>query len=257
MKQTSAKAYNIAGELVGRVTYGKTNLLDRGKSILVTDEPPRFLFGYKAVISSKGKTKGKYPYLSVNEISTFNEGDVISVNDKGEIIFLYEINSPHNAIMATEKCNHRCIMCPQPPVVQEKDRTDFNINLIPLFDKSTKEIGITGGEPTLIGDKLFTLILRIKKTLPKAGISLLSNGVRFADKSYALKLAQCQHRDLQIDIPLFSDIPDEHNRIVGAKTFYKTVQGLYNLALFKQKIGIRIVIHWKSPVRVTPEAQCR
>jgi His-Xaa-Ser system radical SAM maturase HxsC len=250
MKQISGKAYNITGELVGKVTYGKTNIFDRNKSILVTEKAPRFLFGYKAVISLKDKINEKYPYLSVDDISTFNEGDVIAVNDKGDIVFLYEINSPHNAIMATEKCNHRCIMCPQPPIVQEKDKTDFNINLISLFDKSTKEIGITGGEPTLIGDNLFTLIQHIKKTLPKAGISLLSNGVRFADKSYALKLAQCQHSDLQIDIPLFSDIPDEHNRIVGAKTFYKTVQGLYNLALFKQKIGIRIVIHKQTYKRL-------
>lgn len=57
-----------------------------------------------------------------------------------------------------------------------------------------------------------------------------------------MKLAKCKHQDLQIDIPLFSDIAEEHNRIVGAKTFYKTVQGLYNLALFHQRIGIRIVI---------------
>ena len=58
-----------------------------------------------------------------------------------------------------------------------------------------------------------------------------------------MKLAKCRHQDLQIDIPLFSDIAEEHNRIVGANTFYKTVQGLYNLALFHQRIGIRIVVH--------------
>lgn len=117
------------------------------------------------------------------------------------------------------------------------------MKLISLIDKKTREVGITGGEPTLIGDKLFELIKQIQKYQPKASISVLSNGVKFADKSYAMKLAMCKHYDLQIDIPIFSDIAEEHNHIVGAKTFYKTVQGLYNLALFHQKIGLRIVIH--------------
>ena len=57
-------------------------------------------------------------------------------------------------------------------------------------------------------------------------------------------------KDLQIDIPIFSDVADEHNRIVGVKTFYKTVQGLYNLALFNQRIGLRIVIHKQTYKRL-------
>jgi sulfatase maturation enzyme AslB (radical SAM superfamily) len=134
-------------------------------------------------------------------------------------------------------------MCPQPPVESETDKTPFNLKLISLMDKRTREIGITGGEPTLIGDDLFVLIRQIQKYQPKAAISLLSNGVKFADKAYAMRLALCKHHDLQIDVPIFSDIADEHNRIVGAKTFYKTVQGLYNLAVFHQRIGLRIVVH--------------
>ena len=141
-------------------------------------------------------------------------------------------------------------MCPQPPVLQENDRTPFNIELIKLFDKETKEVGITGGEPTLIGDKLFELIRQIKKSCPKVAISLLSNGVKFADVDYAAKLAACNHHDLQIDVPIFSDIAAEHNHIVGAKTFYKTVQGLYNLALFGQQIGLRIVVHKQTYKRL-------
>lgn len=175
---------------------------------------------------------------------------MVVINKQGEIIFVYEILSNHNALMATERCNHRCIMCPQPPILQEKDKTPFNLKLISLFDKKTQEIGITGGEPTLIGDNLFTLVNYIKKELPHTAISILSNGVKFADKEYAMKLAKCRHQDLQIDIPLFSDIADEHNRIVGAKTFYKTVQGLYNLALFRQRIGLRIVVHKQTYKRL-------
>lgn len=76
-------------------------------------------------------------------------------------------------------------MCPQLPVKKEVNRTEFNKRLIKLFDKSTREVGLTGGEPTVLGDELFELIHSIQKHTPKAAISILSNGVRFADLSYA------------------------------------------------------------------------
>lgn len=252
MKQIQCKSFSIEEDVVGRITFRKKKF-NRSKEIWVSKDASSPIFGYAATITTNENivSNGK-PYCVVNSIEGFNEGDAVVINKRGEIVFVYEIKSNHNAIMATERCNHRCIMCPQPPILQEKDKTPFNLKLISLFDKSTQEIGITGGEPTLIGDNLFVLINHIKKELPKTAISILSNGVKFADKEYAMKLAKCKHHDLQIDIPLFSDIAEEHNRIVGAKTFYKTVQGLYNLALFHQRIGLRIVIH-KQTYRRLPQ----
>ena len=243
MKQVKALYNSNSQEILGRVTLDGKNVFNRSKYILVTnsDDIPR---GYKAVISTHGlQDNVSTPYIQVGNISDFNDGDVINISTDGKICFLYEITSASNAIFATARCNHRCIMCPQPPILQEKDRTDFNLDLIKLFDKNTHEVGITGGEPTMIGDRLFEIIHQIKKSCPKAAISILSNGVKFADIDYAAKLAACNHHDLQIDIPIFSDIASLHNHIVGAKTFYRTVQGLYNLAQFGQQIGLRVVIH--------------
>lgn len=243
MKQVKALYNSNSYEILGRVTLDGKNIFNRSKYILVTnsDDIPR---GYKAVISTHGlQDNVSTPYIQVGNISDFNDGDVINISIDGEICFLYEITSASNAIFATARCNHRCIMCPQPPVLLEKDRTVFNLDLIKLFDKNTHEVGITGGEPTMIGDRLFEIIHQIKKSCPKAAISILSNGVKFSDIDYAAKLAACNHHDLQIDIPIFSDIASLHNHIVGAKTFYRTVQGLYNLAQFGQQIGLRVVIH--------------
>ena len=250
MKQIQGNPINIEEDIVGRITFGK-NMFHRSNEIWVCKDASTPAFGYVATITTKEIiTDNRKPCCVVNDINDFHEGDVVVINKQGEIIFVYEVKSNHNAIMATERCNHRCIMCPQPPILQEKDKTPFNLELISLFDKHTQEIGITGGEPTLIGDNLFVLINHIKKKLPKTAISILSNGVKFANKEYAMKLAKCRHHDLQIDIPLFSDIAEEHNRIVGANTFYKTVQGLYNLALFRLRIGIRIVIHKQTYKRL-------
>lgn len=251
MKQIYGTAYNISEDIVGRITFGNCNPFARSNDILVSDNVSKTAFGYSATITTHPIVSGNAkPYVRTDSIEDFHEGDVVVLNQKGEIIFVYEITSCHNAIMATERCNHRCIMCPQPPILQERDKTPFNLKLISLMDKDTQEVGITGGEPTLIGDNLFVLIRQIQKELPKAAISILSNGVKFSDKEYAMKLAKCRHQDLQIDIPLFSDIAEEHNRIVGAKTFYKTVQGLYNLALFHQRIGLRIVVHKQTYKRL-------
>lgn len=245
MKQIQGTPYNIEDDIVGRITFGRGILSCRSDYILVRKEAKRPAFGYLATITTAISTfeDGGKPYCIVDSVEAFQEGDVVLINRKGEIIFVFEKGSDHNALMVTEQCNHRCIMCPQPLVMQEEDKMAYNLRLISLVDKKTKEIGITGGEPTMIGDNLFVLINSIKKNLPNAAVTILSNGVKFADKDYAAKLALCGHHDLQIEIPLFSDIAEEHNRIVGAKTFYKTVQGLYNLALFHQRIGIRVVVH--------------
>ena len=249
MKQTKGELLNISDEIFGIVTH-KPILFKRSKFVLVGNYA-KGQHGYAATLSYLPSGAGSLPLgFNIPKDCILYDGDVVLITSDGRISVLYEINSCHNSIMATERCNHRCIMCPQPPIAQEKDKTDFNLRLISLFDKSTKEVGITGGEPTLIGDNLFVLIRHIQKHLPKAAISILSNGVKFADKEYAKKLALCNHHDLQIDIPIFSDIAIEHNRIVGAKTFYKTVQGLYNLALFHQRIGIRVVVHKQTYKRL-------
>lgn len=251
MKQVQGTSYNVKQDIVGRITFSNKNILNRNKDILVCNNINKATFGYLAIIAESASFNNtEKPYCIVKNIDSFKEGDVVVINNKGEIIFVYEIDSNHNALFATERCNHRCIMCPQPPVANEISKTPFNLNLISLMSKNTKEIGITGGEPTLIGEDLFILIKHIKKELPKTAISLLSNGVKFADKEFTVNLVKCLHQDLQIDIPLFSDIAKIHNKIVGAKTFYRTVQGLYNLALFNQKIGIRIVVHKQTYKRL-------
>ncbi len=242
MRQFNANVLNVEEDILGIIS-NKPVFFSKSQYILY-GQYREGKKGYAATLSSSATASGsKAIVFNVPEDVGLNDGDVVLITPSGLCTVLYEIKSSHNAIMATERCNHRCIMCPQPPISQETDKTAFNLRLIDLFDSSTKEVGITGGEPTLIGANLFVLVRHIQKKLPHAAISILSNGVKFADRDYAKQLALCKHHDIQVDIPIFSDIAEEHNRIIGAKTFYKTVQGLYNLALFNTKIGIRVVIH--------------
>lgn len=244
MKTIIGISKGIRGPITGIITTESRLLWKRSRYIFISASNKSCPKGYAASISLESPSSMEEPkFVRVADISDFKDGDVVTIYPSGRIIFNYEISSDHNALFATGRCNHRCIMCPQPPITKEESLTSFNLQLLSMFDKSTKEVGITGGEPTLIGDELFLLVNSIKRNLPNSGISILTNGVKFSEDEYAHKLAKCQHHNLQIDIPIFSDIASEHNAIVGANTFYKTIQGLYNLALYKQRIGIRIVIH--------------
>lgn len=83
-------------------------------------------------------------------------------------------------------------MCCQPPV--KNDDIDFfyekNMRLIDSAPVELPTIGITGGEPTLLGERLFDLIAYIRKRLPNTHIQILSNGRKFAESNYAGRLTQ-------------------------------------------------------------------
>ncbi len=156
-----------------------------------------------------------------------------------------DINSNDNALFVTAQCNNRCIMCCQPPL--KRDDLDHyfekNIALIDSAPASLPSIGITGGEPTLLDDRLFELIRHIRKRLPYTEIHLLTNGRAFADLEYARKLADCSTDKMLLGIPLHSDYTGDHDYITQVKGSYnETMRGLYNLARFDFGIELRIVL---------------
>ena len=74
-------------------------------------------------------------------------------------------------------------MCCQPPTTENDIDELFHENLqrIRTAPKDLPLIGITGGEPTLLGDKLILLIKEIRDSLPETENQLLSNGRLFSD----------------------------------------------------------------------------
>lgn len=157
-----------------------------------------------------------------------------------------DINSNDNSLFVTAQCNNRCLMCSQPPLNRNDIDALFEKNLLILNSAPTglKDIGITGGEPTLLGEKLFDLIEKIKSKLPDTQIHILSNGRAFANRDYARKLAKVGGAELLIGIPLHSDYCRDHDLITQVEQSYiETMKGLYNLAEFGVKIELRIVIN--------------
>src|SRR5213078_1640127 len=129
------------------------------------------------------------------EFSYLSDGDVIRIEpDRGAVHAIYRRNSRTNSLLVTERCNNYCVMCSQPP----KDRDDSWIvdelsDVVPLVSPDTQEIGITGGEPALLGQRLTDLIEMLKQFLPRTAVHVLSNGRKFADPAFAQALAKVGH----------------------------------------------------------------
>lgn len=158
----------------------------------------------------------------------------------------FDINSNDNTLFVTEQCNNHCLMCCQPPK-RKNDIEQFfkeNILIIRSAPKDLKVIGISGGEPTLLGGRLLDLISEIRLQLPNTDIHLLSNGRAFSNADYTHLLKEAAGEKICIGIPLHSDYSRDHDTIAGAKGAYtETLLGLYTLASEKISIELRIVIN--------------
>jgi His-Xaa-Ser system radical SAM maturase HxsC len=184
------------------------------------------------------------------------DGDVVLIEPDGRIMVVYKAGSPYNSILATNRCNSLCVMCPQPPCRDPEDLHKNNLQLISLLDpEEVQQLGITGGEPTLLGEDLLTLVQTAKQQLPNTLLTLLTNGRRLKDLEFARALVKAGSPHLLIEIPLFADNDTEHDAVMGAEgSFYETLQGLHNLALLGQPVGLRTILHAMTIQRLTQYA---
>ena len=157
-----------------------------------------------------------------------------------------DINSNDNSLFVTSQCDNRCLMCSQPPLM--RDDFDFylekNISIIQTIPDNLKDIGITGGEPTLLGERLFYLIRCIRDRNPDILIHLLSNGRAFKDINYVRKLYETGKDNFLLGIPLHSDYSGDHDKVTQVRgSFNETMLGMYNLDKCELDIELRIVIN--------------
>jgi len=248
--KTKSIARGITTPIVGRVSFtGAENA-----EVLICDTPPPTLIhSYKAVLSTYDGPSEIPGVFSIPDFSHLSEGDIVVIHSDGVVSTQYRVNSVHNFLLFTERCNSNCIMCSQPP--RDRDDTDYFYNLyrqtIPLIPKDCIELGITGGEPTLLGDRFFKLLACIKASLPDTEVHCLTNGRSFAWPNVANKLGRMDFNRLMLGIPLYSDYAPQHDYIVQAKdAFYQTVKGLYHLARNNVRVELRIVLHQQTIPRL-------
>lgn len=217
------------------------------------------LQGYYAILS-EGKIcpsltipDGMGIVTGVETLSAVSSDTVVAVAPGSRSIhLLYRPESEHNALFLTNQCNSRCLMCSQPPTNgAEPDTIGEHIRTIELIREAPEWLGITGGEPTLLGDSLLTVINSIRLRLPGTRVQLLTNARLLADSEYAEALASSLPVGSIVGIPLYSDDAETHDFVVQAKgAFDETVRGIYNLARAGIAIEVRFVLHKASIPRL-------
>jgi His-Xaa-Ser system radical SAM maturase HxsC len=220
----------------------------RGRELLLHDGSGPLVAGFRGHLVRAPCDPGDVAdvYLLGQEFDYVGPGDVVRVDPgRGAMTVLYRRASAYNSLLVTERCDNYCVMCSQPPKRHDDARlVDELFEVIPLMARDTPEIGITGGEPGLLGPRLVELVERFRLFLPHTALHILSNGRAFADEAFARDLAAVEHPDLMLGIPLYSDLPEHHDYVVQARGAYdQTVRGILNLKRYGVRVELRYVIH--------------
>jgi His-Xaa-Ser system radical SAM maturase HxsC len=180
------------------------------------------------------------------------DGDVVRLSPDGTVSVLYRRSSHHNTILTTERCNSLCLMCSQPPKEEDDSyRVALILRLLELIDRQAVELVLSGGEPTLLGDKFLDIVEKARVSLPRTALHVLTNGRLFKNKEFALRLGKIGHHDLMLGIPLYSDVSELHDYVVQAPgAFNETVEGFYNLAASGVRLELRVVLHKQTYERL-------
>ena len=223
------------------------------RDVLLTDGTEPLPDGFRGYLVRSPVDPGERHdvFLLGPEFGYVAEGDIVRVDpERRSMAVLYRRTSAYNSLLVTERCDNYCVMCSQPPKARDDDWiVDELLEVIPLMAPDTAEIGITGGEPALLGDRLLALLECLETTLPQTAVHVLSNGRAFADVSFARALGAVRHHDLMLGIPLYSALPEQHDYIVQRRGAYEeTVRGILNLKRFGVRVELRFVIHAETHV---------
>lgn len=250
------------GAVMGRVTRRDLPPAERADSILVTENVEALaeseMTGYAAVVCSSPLSSTcveglRRPMVAGVDAAHLTEGDVISITRTGYIRTLYRVGSRHNVVFATDACNSYCLMCSQPPRrVDPRALVSEHLRLLSLIPDVPPELGITGGEPTLLKDGLIEIVAMCKARFPATPLHILSNARLFYYGSFARRLANVEHADLMVGVPVYSDTDAEHDHIVQARgAFEQTMIGLQNLGRHGVPVEIRVVTHRLTAARLS------
>ncbi len=180
------------------------------------------------------------------------DGDVVAIEPSGRVRTVFRRGSPSNTLFATERCNSFCLMCSQPPrPVQDQWRVREMLATVDLADEDVQELGISGGEPTLLGDGFLEVVARCRDRLPRTALHVLTNGRLFRYAGLADALGCIGHPDIMLGIPVYSDLDYQHDYVVQSPgAFEDTYLGLHNLAKAGVPIEIRVVVHRSTYARL-------
>ncbi len=182
----------------------------------------------------------------IQEFMVFSDDDVLEISEKGIIYRWFSSVEGDAGIATTPKCNSNCLMCPASE--QERKNDEYSIeNLIKVINYMPDDLWyftITGGEPTLVGEKRFLEIYRtVKNHLPLTKILLLTNGRTLGDKTFFDAFVKENTDMLRIAIPIHGSTPERHDIITQSPGgFVQTMRGIRNVMDAGIELELRVVV---------------
>jgi His-Xaa-Ser system radical SAM maturase HxsC len=258
---TTGVSGNFDNSIVGILTTEDLPLFQRETRIRFVGGNGRLadsnLSGYRAFLCRDDYEPPPFvPYIHrLRESDHLRDGDIVVLEGcSGVVRSLYRPYEQHHHLFVTERCNSNCLMCSQPP----KDKDDVgaltarNLELIEPINPHPPYLTITGGEPTLLGDKLFKLISQLKQTMTDTELHVLTNGRTFAWPEYTQRFSEIGHPNISLGIPLYSDSAGAHDYIVQARgAFDQTMSGFHQAARYGIRLEVRVVLHRLTIPRLT------
>lgn len=258
----SGSPRGLIANTIARVTRKSHEPSERCQYFLVLDDAttfasPKAVQGYAGLLVAADEPPSlpmaDVPIVSrFHDLSFLEEDAIVKVSaSTGHLKVLYRPSSTCNALFVTSACNSRCIMCSQPPLKEPDETLDEQLRVVDLISGQPEYLGITGGEPTLLKEGLFTLLERLRDRLPRTTAHLLTNGRLYAYEDFVGHLAEVAHPRLSSAIPLYADIAQLHDAIVGAPgAFDQAVHGIYNVAKYSLTLEIRVVLQRPTIARL-------
>ncbi|WP_025136972.1 His-Xaa-Ser system radical SAM maturase HxsC [Achromobacter sp. DH1f] len=184
-------------------------------------------------------------------------GDIVSADpERSEVTVLYRESDVHHSLQLTNRCNSYCLMCSQPPTLQDDAwMVEETLDAIRHLTVSPQVLGLSGGEPLLLGPHLRTVLDSVGFQHPGTRVELLTNGRLLADLDQSHALLNGLSTPVTWLVPLYGHADFLHDFVVQTPgAFEQTLSGLLNLQRYSQPIQLRIVLI--RPVLETLPALC-
>ncbi len=137
-------------------------------------------------------------------------------------------------------------MCPDGEHVRKNGRDvplEWVSRYLSLLRPDAQHITLTGGEPTLLKERLLAVLGRCCERLPYAQILIISNGRMFYYPHYAHQLAQAGAGRTIVAIALHAATPQIHDGVTGVGgSFEQALRGIQNLLASGAGVEVRVVM---------------
>jgi His-Xaa-Ser system radical SAM maturase HxsC len=170
------------------------------------------------------------------------DGDVILVRSGSKTAHrLIRRQSRHNTFVVTEQCDQKCVMCSQPPKPYHLDLFAPFAEALELAPKGAT-IGISGGEPLLHKERLFSMLAKARLDRPDLRFHVLTNAQHISEADIAT-IEGLGSDAVLWGVPLYSSDADIHDRIVEKQGAFELLRvGLSRLARAGARLELRTVV---------------